>query len=257
MPIEFACPKCEKKYSVKEEFAGKSAKCGKCNHRMKVPEPAVVPDAGIDLGNWLDEELEADPSVPTPQQPTSKKLCDSCGKSMAADAVLCVACGYDTVSGKKLKREKTKSKSAAKAAAVVGKTATILRGTIFSAIGAGIGAAVWYGVVVAIGYEVGWIAWGLGLAAGAGMAIGHEDDDGTMAGVMAAGMAILGILAAKFAVLQHISSKLAEVGLSLEAAGTLVGEPITFGSLFGPIDGLFILLAVASAYKIGSGQMTD
>jgi predicted Zn finger-like uncharacterized protein len=37
MPIEFACPSCKKPYRVKDELAGKSAKCGKCGNRMKIP----------------------------------------------------------------------------------------------------------------------------------------------------------------------------------------------------------------------------
>ena len=89
------------------------------------------------------------------------------------------------------------------------------------------------------------------------MALGHEDDDGTMAGIVAGGISILGILAAKWIVFEHLKSQLAAIGISLEALEQIAGESITFGSLFGPIDGIFILLAVASAYKIGSGQSTD
>ena len=34
------------------------------------------------------------------------------------------------------------------------------------------------------------------------------------------------------------------------------GEQIPFSVMFSPVDGLFILLAVGTAYKLGSGQAT-
>ena len=46
-----------------------------------------------------------------------------------------------------------------------------------------------------------------------------------------------------------------------EAEAAADEEDVSFGSvigsLFGPIDGLFILLAFFTAYKVGSGEATD
>ena len=122
------------------------------------------------------------------------------------------------------------------------------------------------------GYEIGYVAWGLGGAAGVGMAMGHDDDDGTFAGIIAAAMSLGGIFAAKFFMFEHFKNELGHLALEdvadieglegvgqqdLAQIGQLLQENITFASMFGPIDALFILLAVGTAYKLGSGQATD
>ena len=64
MPIEFNCPSCGKAYRVKDELAGKSAKC-KCGERVQVPSapPAADPLFAEPLGVDLDA-IEA-PTAPT------------------------------------------------------------------------------------------------------------------------------------------------------------------------------------------------
>jgi hypothetical protein len=50
-----------------------------------------------------------------------------------------------------------------------------------------------------------------------------------------------------------------EAGAGAPAVGAAAGIgafALFVGMLFSPIDGLFILLAVATAYKVGSGKMT-
>lgn len=283
MSIDFACPSCAKKFRVKDELAGKSAKCSKCNSRFKVPMPVrKVPDlepldAVGDLGDWLDSELtESDSVVPASKNAkvadseSTGKNCSACGNTLATGAVICVACGFDTRTGKKHLTRKIleEGETDSKAKQVAKQSASLARGALFSAIGAAIGAAVWVGVAIALELEIGWIAWGLGFAAGAGMAIGHEDDDGTTAGIIAGGISILGILGAKFYLFKHFTSffganseafeAMGEQGVALQRALTqALGESLSFSDMFGPIDGLFILLAVASAYKIGSGQIMD
>lgn len=263
MPIEFACPQCQKKYRLKDELAGKTAKCAKCNHRIKIPDPAAAALASEpNLENWLGDELASEAAkTPVAERPTSSrpanKPCTSCGASLPGSAVVCNVCGFDFRKGKKLSKGKVKKTSKSRVGSAARASASLARGALFSAIGAALGAAVWVGVVIATDYEIGWIAWGLGAAAGAGMAMGHQDKDGSMAGIVAAGISILGILAAKLFVFEHLKSQLAELGLSLAVLGERTGETFTFTSVFGPIDGLFILLAVCSAYKIGSGQASD
>jgi len=60
-----------------------------------------------------------------------------------------------------------------------------------------LGAVIWAVLTYFTLSEFGIVAWGLGGLAGLGMALGHEDDDGTFAGIIAAFMSIVGIVAAK------------------------------------------------------------
>jgi len=92
------------------------------------------------------------------------------------------------------------------------------------------------------------------------MAMGHEDEEGTLAGIIAAAMSIVGIMAAKGIIYERLHQQLAELGItgdSLAKLEELTGESLTFSSMFGPIDGIFILFAVASAYKLGSGKVEE
>ncbi len=293
MSIDFACPSCQKKYRVKDELAGKAAKCSKCNERFKVPTPAAALEPldeltdGNSLGDWFDDELSASKSMtaataspsaspaksPTPKSSGSNE-CSACGSRLTPGAVICVACGFDLRSGKQHETKKVleDDETPSKRKAAASQTASLARGALFSAIGAALGAAVWAAVAIGLDVQLGWIAWGLGFAAGAGMAIGHEDKDGTVAGIVAGGISILGIVGAKFYLYKHLKSSAADMlgigaiggqdGEALKAAMTealdkVFAEQISFGDMFGPIDGIFILLAVATAYQIGSGQMTD
>lgn len=287
MPIEFSCPSCAKKYRVKDELAGKSAKCADCQTKIQIPAasatattaaapqrvaakaaaPAKPKDAG--LSSWFDAELSVAPTAPVssasamipPAKATStaaRGSCPSCNKPMNAGAVVCVACGFHTGQGKKLSTAKGDADDEpAKKSSAIATSASFGRGALFSAIGAIIGAGIWAGVAIATGYEIGWIAWGLGGLAGLGMAYGHEDNDGTMAGITAAGISILGILAAKFFVFEHFKNSDDETAAALAMLESMTGESVPFSVMFSPMDGLFILLAVATAYKLGGGQQTD
>jgi hypothetical protein len=49
--MKLRCPRCEKKLSVPDKYAGKSIRCPACNRGLKVPKPqtAVAGDSGLDL----------------------------------------------------------------------------------------------------------------------------------------------------------------------------------------------------------------
>ena len=351
MAIEFSCPNCKKRYKIKDELAGRKAKCAGCKSVMQIPEPAPAIPEEPALEPLLDELGELGNELPSGagssavedddlqlQAPTaSVAKCPSCAAPFSPGAVLCVVCGYNTKTGKKLTQtietdKKAKRKKRGKSSFAF----TLLRGTAFSLIGAIVGALVWAGIAVATQYEFGLIAWGVGGLAGIGMALGHDDDDGLLAGVIAAACAIAGVIAAKLfivlflimpminviseaaeqvadrdpAELREIEKEtlasflteeameqngvrydenrpetyerawnaenekaLAEVeDLSEEdvkaqievfeakfAAGEAAGGlmALFFSTMFSPIDGLFILLAVGTAFKLGSGEATD
>jgi hypothetical protein len=305
MAIELACPKCRQKYRLKDELAGKKAKCAKCGESIHVPaaspvaaaaSPAakaptpkppatkptapkpvaavapakpVIADALPDLSDLFDDSFPVAAQPSRLESTSGGSSCPKCGSALGGNAVVCVKCGYNKQTGKKLS---TSRESASASTQKKGSASTLMKGTLFSFIGAMIGAGVWVGIIIATGYEIGYVAWGLGGAAGVGMAAGHEDDDGTTAGLIASVMAIVGIFAAKLFAFEHIKSNFAEYafeGEELEGVdtaqlaevsqqlGELFAQEITFMSMFAPIDALFILLAVGTAYKLGSGQATS
>jgi hypothetical protein len=70
----------------------------------------------------------------------------------------------------------------------------------------GVAGAVLWGVIAAFtGYEIGWIAWGIGALVGAGIAWGM--DGGTVPGVLAVVISILAILGGKFVALEMVVGK--------------------------------------------------
>jgi len=350
MPIEFVCPECQRGYRVKDELAGKTAKCGKCGHRMRIPQQAhsqtasgapastkspvaagapkvaagspkapkapAKPSGQSSMSSWLDEELEASQSA-VPSAPKAPKVagatCPACGATLAAGAVLCVACGYDTRTRSKHQTQQLEPAAAtakkAKRRSKLGSAASLLRGTLFSFIGAMLGAVIWALFTYFTFWELGYIAWGLGGMAGLGMALGHDDDDGTIAGIIAACMSLVGIVAAKilivvFVLLPALGELFAEMerealkeqaqaqvaavdNEEVDADAVVAGDAqdaaaddvvddnpvdaveeeldedatgflgLLIASMFTPIDGIFILLAFFTAYKVGSGQVTD
>lgn len=125
----FACPSCGRSYRWKPELAGRTAKC-KCGGAIRVP--AEAPDVAAEAFEAPAAPVRApvppalsppaparspataarppamplarkvpDPAPPIDVAPTSKS-CPSCGESIPAAAVLCVACGYDFRTGKRL-----------------------------------------------------------------------------------------------------------------------------------------------------------
>lgn len=84
--MKFSCPSCGKTLNVKDDFAGKKARCPGCKEVLTVPH-APAPEAAA-----------AAVAAPTAKAST----CPSCSGSLPDGAVFCVACGYDLRSGKKL-----------------------------------------------------------------------------------------------------------------------------------------------------------
>jgi predicted Zn finger-like uncharacterized protein len=254
MPVEFTCPECHRGYRVKDELAGKTAKCGKCGHRMRIPalegavaaapvkasptsaapprpvakSPAAAPKAKTPAASWLDEELEGfQPKAPSAPR-TASKSCPACSASLAPNAVLCVSCGYDTRTHAKHETKHVdlgaETTSGGKKRGKLAGAASLLRGTLFSFIAAIIGAAIWTAIAAATGKEFSLVAWGLGGLVGLGMALGHDDEDGTFAGIIAAFMSLLGIVAAKvFIIIFVIAPALAAMFDEIE--GGAIGDP--------------------------------
>ncbi len=45
--ITFACEKCDSKYKLADEYAGKRVRCKKCSHVMLVPSPVSTVDENM------------------------------------------------------------------------------------------------------------------------------------------------------------------------------------------------------------------
>jgi uncharacterized Zn finger protein (UPF0148 family) len=86
--MRFSCPHCGKALNVKDEYAGKKAKCPGCRNLIRVP--AAAPAPAVDY-----------PEEDYPEDDT----CPNCEEPLAEGAVLCVNCGYDTRTGKILKTD--------------------------------------------------------------------------------------------------------------------------------------------------------
>jgi hypothetical protein len=102
---KFTCASCGKEYRWKPEIAGRKARC-KCGQTLTVPTapraPRVVePPPQASPLDWPDEpaaDYAAPPPVPAPSGPA----CPACGAALPAGAVLCVNCGYNLKTGKKV-----------------------------------------------------------------------------------------------------------------------------------------------------------
>ena len=79
MPIQFACPNCQNKFTVKHELAGKVAKCVGCGKKLRVPTPKVQPEvkpvatasrSALDeiLNDYEPEAKEKEPTLDIPPE---------------------------------------------------------------------------------------------------------------------------------------------------------------------------------------------
>ena len=68
----------------------------------------------------------------------------------------------------------------------------------------GIGAAAWAVIARVTGMEIGWIAWGVGLLVGLGVAIGNKGEGSPAAGAVAAVIAVLAVVAGKYTMVQLV-----------------------------------------------------
>ncbi|UCD30335.1 MAG: hypothetical protein JSV03_07665, partial [Planctomycetota bacterium] len=142
---------------------------------------------------------EAEAKVQTSSS-TWQTPCPHCNAMKPSDADICSICGYDSKARRI--RKKTNSvesgavTSTAKVTKAVKTVGPIVRGCIFSGIGALLGGAAWFIIAILTEYELGIIAWAVGGLAGFGMHLGYGQPSGR-AGIAAAGIAFLGIVAAK------------------------------------------------------------
>lgn len=100
-------------------------------------------------------------------------------------------------------------------------------------LGAIVGAIAWAGIAAVTGYEIGWIAWGVGGLVGLGAFL--MEGRGAASGIMCAVLAVLAILAGKFMALHAVAGQemeiFSELGIAQEIHAELSSSATAFASV--------------------------
>src|SRR5438128_880286 len=124
--VVVTCPECDKKFKPKSDVSGKKIKCPFCAQPFVVPAPkAAKPDKGKPDGAKAgkDKPAQAKPAAPSPQEaddldgspdPYAVKQvelvprCPNCTDEMGPHDIICLSCGYNTLTRQWGKTEKKK-----------------------------------------------------------------------------------------------------------------------------------------------------
>jgi hypothetical protein len=179
------------------------------------------------------------------------QACPECGRPLTGNPVICIGCGFNVKTGKRLsvkveRAKKQKESGPASVAAEIGSSTVFC--LVGAAIGGGIGAAIWAAIAYFTGFEVGYVAWAVGGLTGAGCSIGARGYAGNMSGLVAAATALVAIALGKY------------------IAGTMILQSLGFANMpasewfpkiLSPFDALWAVLAVGTAWRVGSIDVTQ
>ena len=182
-------------------------------------QPPHKAPASLPEDDWLSDDLDTYESREIPKPPP---------RSVGRQA---------TASPPKKKRKKKNPYAQQQSTAV-----SIVFALMGGSVAAVIGAVAWIGIVIATGYELGILAWGIGGLVGFGVLLSSRDHIvGDLSGLLAAVIALLSITLPKL--LLYLLARVVDGGGQLG-----------LGDLFSPFDLLWGFLATTTAYKVGSGQ---
>ncbi len=105
MPIKVSC-KCGQQFAAKDELAGKSVKCPKCQQPLTIGAPAAArqASAAVAAPSAVAELLdEVGFHVHKGKEDESIQHCPACDAKISDHAVLCVYCGFHLETGKFVK----------------------------------------------------------------------------------------------------------------------------------------------------------
>lgn len=148
---------------------------------------------------------------------------------MAAGAVVCTMCGFNSQTGRSLKVKTgvDGAISAGGVAAAAGKgTLRLGLWLLGGGIAGAIGLAVWIGIMVATGYEIGYVAIGVGILIGAGVAITGQKHLNVVSGLIAAAIAFFCVAGWKLLLVFGL--------MSMATASTAAVDQAIVDSLKGP-----------------------
>jgi hypothetical protein len=271
--ITVSCPDCGKAYKLKATLIGKKGRCKVCDSSFTIEDPSVGGDEDND-----DDNVYATPA-PRQPAPTAPRKSNPTESAPADDdefaGLNSVASGNDAVDEMpelppRRKREATtrdvqresvtappkkkKQPSSSGGGFVLGGPISAI---LSAGIGGSIGAVIWGAIAYFAHAEVGYVAWGVGGLVGFCVRMGAGDMDEGIAGFIAAGGAVVSILAGKLLAGYFIVQWLVKEGqipaaIAAEAQWPLIR--VAFMSSFGVVDIVFFVLAIATAFKLGSGQ---
>jgi len=117
-PQRVACPTCQQQYPWRPDFAGRKVRCAKCHTIFAMPaaqpaergvaHPAAAtaqappPSSGGSGAAPAVARTQPPPAPVHAPEMAQGPTCPSCGVPLAAQAILCVACGYDLRTGFRL-----------------------------------------------------------------------------------------------------------------------------------------------------------
>jgi hypothetical protein len=119
--------------------------------------------------------------------------------------------------------------------------------------GALVGAGVWAAIGIGTGYEVGYVAVLVGFLAGLGVKLGARSKRSAGLQALAAGLAVVGLLAAKYFVFAHAAVEFGKqngIDFSYLDARTMQLFPQALPEMLSAFDILWLILAIAAAYRI-------
>jgi hypothetical protein len=187
-PFAVECGSCFASFKLKDRaLIGKKIRCPKCK------EPMVVKDATQAAeDDWLSDDLET-AAAPAPQQRgLPPKISGSEPKKAASSD-----------------KPKAKKKRAAEES---GMAFDVFMWIVGGLIGGGIGSTVWALIVWNSGYEIGWVAWGIGALVGCCVHVCSRGHEGPLPGMTAATIAVLSILFGKYLAVVLILGDLGPLG---------------------------------------------
>lgn len=134
---------------------------------------------------------------------------------------------------------------------------SLLGGTLAGIVASAAGAAAWAGVTIASGFQIGWMAVGIGFLVGfAVRAVGKGIDP--IFGYIGAGLALIGCLAGNLAAMVGFEAR--QLGmpiLDLVSKLSLDDYVQIMIATLSPIDLLFYGIAVYEGYRLSFRQLTE
>lgn len=140
-------------------------------------------------------------------------------------------------------------------------TPSVVSGLLGGAVAAIIGGFLWALIVRLTDYEIGFMAWGLGLLAGGAVVVFAGGRRGRALQVVAVAASLAGILVAKYFIFVHVlrEAVLKQYGAEQAASVTLLSGRIfgffveAFTSILSGYDAIWVVLAVLTAWRLPQG----